>query len=360
MNELKAKKRSLLCLTLVWCFAACGELPTPIRDGGPGQSDDATTRSLLGKQISLSELDSMNFKPSGARVGLQSYFSYSSPIVGFSIPKQSNYVEILRCADTLKVVGTVDEIEVRTLDLGFGFEQQHEILKRNDFWTLAKTAGCQQITSGLADENYFDIASPDGSSFYVIRACVLPERVSDLTAPANEQAAASAACSRMITTTGVLRYANDRASAQKQKLAEAQQLADKAFGLTRLAISVAVKLNNELTACQTEQAAQAQKKSIFDWLQQGLGFAKTLFPIFNIGFDVDKINSGIDMIKNIFGQGQPNLPASCKFAIELQTQGKGLATEIEALQKKYMTLFGEADSGNPTLYLKDAYENEHQ
>lgn len=353
------KKHLMLFCIIIGCVVACGEPPVPTRPADNGDSEDANAHSQPGKQISMSVLDSMSFKPSAARVGLQAYFSYNTPIVSFSIPKHSHFVQILRCANTLKVVGTVDAIEVRTLDLSFDFEQQQDILRRNDFWSLAKTAGCQHVTSGLADENFYDISSPDGSSFYIIRACVLPDRISDLPAASNNEDLGPV-CSRMITSTGVLRYVNERTATQKQKLTEAQQLADKAFGLTRLAISVAVKLNNELTTCQNEQAAQAQKKSIFDWLQQGLGFAKMLFPVFNVGFDVDKINNGLDMIKNVFGHQQPNLPATCKFAVELQTRGQVLATEIEALQKKYMTLFGEADAGTPTLNLEDAYENQHQ
>lgn len=324
-------------VNLIFLLVGCGQVPLPLgTNGGSRGGEDATQ---LFDRVSSEELNSMEFRVSGVRVGLQDYFSYQTPFVIYTLPEKSDFAEVLRCSSELKISGQTDSVEIRSVEIGYGFFDQQKLFQENDFWKSAKDAGCKSIATGVVESPYYDAFASDGEFFYITRACVLPEKV--LSDPQTSDNSDSF-CSRVLSTTSQISYKNLRTAAQKATLAEANAISDKAFGLTRQAVSIASQLFSEVTKCEVDKKANERKSNILDWLQTGIGWVKVLFPVFQIAVPVDlqKAAQGIEQLNILFGLQLPKIPASCQFAADLQTKGTLLATEIEAVQKQYISLYG--------------------
>ena len=170
-------------------------------------------------KVSVLSLDSPKFLVRMPTIGLQNLMRSQSPVVGFLLPRDADYVQIFRCKSHVSLVGSlkstsIDDLSISTMDQN----ELQKIYASTDFFSLAgQNKDCELITDnyngGHANgseevgsiNSYFDAFAPSGDFRYLIRACVHPSRLTDVKETSNRS------CSRWVAATRTLKgYKNER------------------------------------------------------------------------------------------------------------------------------------------------------
>ncbi|MCB9229606.1 MAG: hypothetical protein H6618_08340 [Deltaproteobacteria bacterium] len=220
------------------------------------EKNDLITRP----KVHAIRLDSGDFRVSGLRVGEEVFYRYATPVVFFTMPQDSDYVEILRCPDNVIIHGGRDVIDYA--DMGStDLNEEVAVFARNNFWEAAvATSGCVMVASSYTDSSFEDTFAPTGSYHYYIRACVDEDRLT------GTEDFGHIHCSRMVSRSLPHRHKNQRSREELQALEKAASFRSRIDTLNRRIVDVTMEMNQQLYDCQERHqqkvVTKEKKKSI--------------------------------------------------------------------------------------------------
>jgi hypothetical protein len=268
--------------------------------GNEGSSTSDATAALAfidsRPKVSAYSLDEGQFQMVGVRVGLQDYMSSSSPAITFMRPELADSVEILRCTKNSSIQSggfNIEDVQIGSSTT----DEQVNIFRSNDFWSVAEKAnGCSLLASAFGNREVFiDGAAPSGGYRWIIRACVVPERLTDV------QGLTTRNCSRQLGVSPVLEdYRNQRMEDERLALEGAMKQRDVIEGIAVSIYYQTVAYNNALVECNIREDNRAEsvlkKRAIANIVGQGVGIAASLVS------DYSQMSSG-GMSAASIGQG---------------------------------------------------------
>ena len=145
-----------LLITLSFFGQSCSDAPEALKVGksslnnGAGADYDASKgfkRVDNRKPVSAFLIDEAEFKMNGVQVGLQDYLTYETPVITYFMPRNADFVEIIRCPGSVLLTsreGKLLNVEATSKTN----EELSEILREVNFWKQAEESGkCTLIAS---------------------------------------------------------------------------------------------------------------------------------------------------------------------------------------------------------------------
>lgn len=222
-------------------------------------------------------IDEPEFKINGAQAGLQDYLSYETPVVNYLLPKNADYVEIIRCPSSVSLTsydGKLLNIEAGSSTL----EDLTDTLRQTDFWKQAQDSGkCTLVASEFSKAMLFhDESAPSGTLYYLVRACVLPYRLTDAKFTGKRN------CSFQLGITMNLEsYVNQREQKLIEAIGKAGEEKRVMDNLGREIYKKTVDLNNALFECTKKETDRmiklARKKAITDIIGLGVSIGASIY-----------------------------------------------------------------------------------
>ena len=234
-----------------------GDATSGNRSSGTGQDGLALLSEdevIVRGKVHAIRLDSADFRVNALRVGAQTFYKYETPVVFFEMPKDSDYVEILRCPSDVIVHGgedTIDDVEIGASSL----DLETAIFARNNFWEAATSSpGCIMVASSYTDLSFEDTFSPTGEFNYYIRACVDEERL------VGTRQFGTSHCSRLVSRSGAHKHVNKRSQDELMKLEKAASIRSRIDTINRRIVDKTMELNQKLYDCQQRHQVRVVSK----------------------------------------------------------------------------------------------------
>ena len=207
--------------------------------------DDADTTSYHRRpQVSRFALDDTRFLVTSVALGLKDFISTKSPILTYTIPRDADYVEVMRCLSSANVATSIDNVTIGDIALGADTRS----FRTADFFRAAEeTDGCEMISLGEISGVFQDTYAPTGTFAYLIRACVAEERLTD------RDQLTKRVCTKQIAISEEITYKNKRLEQELQalrKVAVYEAKVDQTFWSVRL---LAEDLIQEAQRCEDRE-----------------------------------------------------------------------------------------------------------
>lgn len=280
-------------------FVSCSEPPKIESSKGSNselnaEAYDATKgwKEIERPVVSAFLLDEAGFKVNGTQVGLQDYLTYDTPVVTYFLPRQSDFVEILRCEGDVALTskdGSLTNIEAASQDL----ESMTDALKDSNFWVQAEESGkCTLVASEFNISAVFhDETAASGPLIYLVRACVHPSRLADTKFLGTRN------CSRQLGISSKMNaFVNKREERLISVLSEASSEKRKLDVLGREIYQTTVKLNNALFKCEKKESERKIRLARKTAISQIIGFGMSL------GANIYAATSTLSSAKDVFKQ----------------------------------------------------------
>lgn len=226
------------------------------------------------KRIYALRIDDADFRVNGVRVGEQIFLLKSTPIVIYEIPKDADYIQILRCPSSTIISDgddILENVEFSSKDL----QTESMVFRRNNFWEAATQAsGCVLTASAHSDPYFLDPSAPSGNYLYYVRACIEPAHIVGF----NEISKYN--CSRQVTRSVEYKHKNLRESRELDSLLRLSRLEARTHEIARQILQKNTLLSNSLLNCQERSKARVvtndqlkQIKTISTLVGAGVGAA---------------------------------------------------------------------------------------
>ena len=229
--------------------AATAKPEPPDSAGSASQEALATDdprRTYRRHQISRFEIDDPKYLPTSLAVGFKDFIGSKLPILSFRMPKDADYVEIMRCRDTANIATGTGTVPLGDVGLSPDAAEQ---MRTNDFFRAAEeTSGCEVISLGEVSNLFQDSYAPTGSFLYLVRACIATQRLLDVDQLSKRH------CSRQVAISSTLSYQNKRREQENQamhKMAVYEAKIDQSFWNMRI---LAEDMIQEAVRCEDREA----------------------------------------------------------------------------------------------------------
>jgi hypothetical protein len=352
-------KKGLLPILVLIMFS-CSEQPEISKSISKvtGNTDPASYDATEGLRyidprapVSAFLLDEAEFKINGTQVGLQDYLDHETPVVNYLLPKNADYVEILRCPSEVALLSRSGKL-INIMAGSKNVTELTDALKETNFWKQAEeSTKCSLIASEYnTSEVFHDESAPSRDLYYLVRACVSPDRLSDTKYLGKRN------CSYMLGVTIVLEgFKNLRSQKNIEALDNASQEKRKMDSLGREIYTKTVDLNNVLYECEKKETERkirvARKGAISKIIGLGLSIgasiytaptgmgAKELFKtIWETKDDVAGRAVNISGVISDLTSDPDDFPRSCVEHKKLLTEIYAISQDFKLSHEKYSSL----------------------
>jgi hypothetical protein len=230
----------------------------------PAQTPQITDNDLIEAyrsfQVDRFELDDPKFRVRKLVIGLKDFVGNPAPYLSYEIPKDGDFVEIMRCDQGAKINTGISTVSLEDIDLSD--HSGSDAFRGSDFFRNAEEAGgCRLISPGHISNSFQDTFSPSGNHLYLVRVCVAKERL------VSTEGLTSRACSRQIAISQKLSYENKRKQEEQDawnKTHVYESEIDNIFWSLRI---LAEDMIQEMNRCEDREAKRAIKtKTKEAWL----------------------------------------------------------------------------------------------
>ena len=274
--------RIFLLFVSIWSFGACS--PTNSNSTSSTRQDSASERKdgtelseepqqpavdplyVTREKVSRFSLDDERFNVVRLAVGFQTFMTSQSPVVSYKLPRDSDYVEILRCRHDAVLNAGPDPISLVDLELsGLSEFEKGQLYRSNDYFKAAEDSNsCELITDGHLGESFIDSFSPSGTFRYLVRSCVTPTRLVDT------EKLSSRNCSRRVAISSEVTHTNTRKEKEQDAFKMTSIYAAKIDATTTAMRALADEANDALTECEERNRQRIIDKKIRDaWITIG-------------------------------------------------------------------------------------------
>jgi hypothetical protein len=239
--------------------------------------------------VSAFTLDTISFTILGVSVGLQNFMDSKAPVLSFQLPRDADYVEVLRCPSNAVIMSSTNAISMAKLpsiiasqsDL-LSFYQQNDI-----FNGAAQTSSCMLVADALNRNSFVDSIAPSGNLVYLLRACVNPVRLTDA------EKLSSRNCSLVVAVSPNLNgFVNSQQEDIQENLRMAASYSGKKDAVALRMQYIAAQANAALDKCEKEgHGAQVDKIVRDSWTNLGAAIAETTLDVLDAHFD--QLKNGI-------------------------------------------------------------------
>lgn len=271
-----ATKIGLFFILLLFAFACSkksSEVSTTVAQGTSSQAALSTpaiskATAVIRDPVNPADLDSSLFYPLGLVVGLETYLDAKSPILSYAIPKQADYMEIIRCDNKTVIETGVESISIQNLSTSSLPQSQKDALYRgNDYFNLALiNKDCTQLSLATTDATFSDTFAHSGNWFYLVHACVNPTRMMNVGQSSNRN------CSRQVAISApLLDYVNARDDKINNALEKENIATSSIMSISQKICESAEQYAKALDTCATTEQERAEAKKKRDALAQLIG-----------------------------------------------------------------------------------------
>lgn len=229
-------------------------------------SEQAIFKEISRPMVTMESLKTEEFRVPWFIVGLAAHVRSKSPELRYQLPKNADYVELLRCQSLNTFAQTVRANVLQN--------------KPTEGWELTvKDGQCVSLTNaGFSQTKFLDVTAPSNTYRYLIRACVNRNRVS------NAPMVVTSFCSNYISITqSDLPFVNERKQAELSAYDHAKVYIDQQNESLRKISSFAVELNNVKAKCIIKEADR----------QKAIAQQAQLSKIIGVGVSIaDKVIGG--------------------------------------------------------------------
>ena len=275
--------RLLFFFLVAWAIGACSptnsaDQSTPKQDnnnlvgestGDDGASSDEQTPPAVDslhvarEKVSRFSLDDEKFNVVRLAVGFQTFTSSQSPVVSYKLPRDADYVEIIRCRHDTVLNAGADPVNLVDLELsGLSEFDKGQLYRSNDYFKAAEDSnGCELVTDGHLGEAFIDSFSPSGTFRYLIRSCVTPKRLVDT------EKLSARNCSRRVAISSEVLHTNTRKAKEQDALKMTSIYAAKIDATTTAMRALSEEAIDALTECEERNRQRIIDKKIRDaWI----------------------------------------------------------------------------------------------
>lgn len=214
------------------------------------QPSDNPLISYRRPKLSRFEIDDSKFIVTGIAIGLKDFIDSESPLLTYKIPKDADYIEIIRCDSHANIATGTGVISLD--DTSLSGPSRTTLYRTNDFFRAAEeTKGCEVISLGEISNQFQDTFAPSGSYRYIVRACVASERLMD------SEKLTKRNCSQQVGVSDEMKYTNKRKDQENkaiQKMHVHESSIDNAFWNMRI---IAEEFIDELNRCEEREVERA-------------------------------------------------------------------------------------------------------
>lgn len=214
-------------------------------------------------KVSRFSLDDQKFNVVRLAVGLQSFVGSQTPVLSYKLPRDADYVEILRCEHNTILSGGVNPISLADLELsGLSEFEKGQLYRSSDYFKIAEDSNsCELVSDGHLGEAFLDSFSPSGDHRYLVRSCVTPTRLEDRDKLSGRN------CSRRVAISDELTHTNTRKDKELEALRLSNIFAAKIDSTTSAMLALAEAINVEIEECYERNRQRVIDKKIRDaWI----------------------------------------------------------------------------------------------
>ncbi len=317
-------------------------------------------RAVVRDRVNPADLDSSLFYPLGLVVGLETYIDAKSPILSYTIPKQADYMEIIRCDNKTVIETGVESISIQNLSTSSLPQSKKDALYRgNDYFNLALiNKDCTQLSLATTDATFSDTFAHSGNWFYLVHACVNPNRMMNVGQSSNRS------CSRQVAISApLLDYKNLRDDKINNALQKENVATSTIMSISQKICEAADQYAAALDTCATTEQDREEAKKKRDALAQligsGIEFGIAVLTmgsgVFNNILHFMFLSGGFTfgvLLKNIMSSAA-DMPRTCTDAdIDGMNRISSLMTSLayqKDLQIFWQTQVDNAKNGNQVL-----------
>ena len=278
MNKHSSCTRLLAFLSLAVTAVACApNIKSPVKGGGstaPVQQGTEPSSSLNGVKDAVSPdvLESTAMRLNMAGVQKYEFGKHSFPVVNFNMPKQADYVQVIRCRSDANL-GELSNIEIGSNNTAAANSKYME----KDYWKkIADNSFCAYITTGTSIDSVIDFYANSGDYVYVARACIERSRLTITDASDDTNF-----CSRQIAVTTVFRGHINREKQLSAEIKESlRKQRDKVDEMGREMVYLAKQADQQLSECEKQrlsnQVSQRKRQALGKLLGIGINLCAQL------------------------------------------------------------------------------------
>lgn len=198
-------------------------------------------------------------------------FKMYLPIISTQLPKNADYLDILRCSTEFEIVEKLKRASAST--------------QPSELWPTAAKVCQAVVKKGISTQNIIDYRAKAGTYYYAARACVRAERASG---------GDTANCSQLITVSPKAYTFEDRLAQRVDAVREEMARARDEISAINVRIQgYAVGLNNAQARCQErtddKQRLLDKHNNLMKMLKFGVGAAEKLIGAGLSNFNAEKI-----------------------------------------------------------------------
>ncbi len=315
--------------------------------------------------ISAFDLDDSPFMAQQVVVGMEAFFDTSVPTLNWKLPKNADYVEILRCwtGVDFSAAGT-STLSPRDVTLGsMTLLEKTAYFRSHKIWDVAQKqeAKCTLISDGATGTNFADSFAPstDRTSpetmtfFYLLRTCVNPSRLTD------QDKLSSRNCSQQVAVTGDI---TDFKSKYTDELREARR--EDALAQNAVEVHAAeIRYESLATVAAYDHCADVEKQRAIDtavrnaFIQVVAAMAEVVIELKSIRETLEEGDSkGLKgILKSYFGMTKSTAGVTGKATVVMNWSQLSMALEGYLFTGPLQSIFSVASSMPRTCY--EGYEH---
>ena len=230
------------------------------------------------------------------------------PVLSYMLPAESEYLEILRCPASLSLTGTLGRSLQEVLSMPTT-ELQVEMQTSHFFQQALGSEQCVMVHHAFKQHLIFTDYTARKGVYYLIRACVSPERIRD------REVAGIEFCSRWVARSPVWEHENPATREDLKRLENAQSkqiaMEKSYYTLYNLASGIFDALNACDVKEEERQIADRKKKAINMLISlgvgAGMGFATGKNPLKT----ADALSGSLSAVLNDLTTKPEDFPRSC-------------------------------------------------
>ena len=313
--------------------------------------DEQSNEVIAGQEIKKdlvpsSEINSYDFMLKNIQINKQVLHGDEIPVISYIKPllDKSDYVEIMRCSNTLNLVSSQGKSLSDLLALTAIDQVQMQMIS-TDFWSNAlNSKRCIMVAYSYdAHSLVVDFTAKTGKFYYIARACVFAENILDLASLGVNN------CSRMVTKSSAIDYKKNKDQPVLDSLNEQYSLIADYQSNVHMLNNLAHQTFNELEKCNIAEAdrqiAVRKKMAINKLVSSGLSLmcalpsgvpAKKLFNSKFLGkanaafSNADYCQNTIFKMLDGFSSSVDDYPKTCTEGHRLYRQAIALAEKIRS------------------------------
>lgn len=231
--------------------------------GSTQEQPEIDQRFVPLEKVSSFDLDDQKFSVVALAIGSKTFMNSESSVVIYKLPRDADYVEILRCKHDTILSGGVNPISLVELEIsGLSDSEKAQAYRQNNYFRVAEDSkGCELVTDGHLGENFIDSFSPSGAFRYLVRSCVAPGRLID------KERLTSRNCSLRVAISSEVNYTNARKAKEQQALKLTSVYAARIDATTTAMRAIAEDGNEALEECMERNRQRIIDKTIRDaWI----------------------------------------------------------------------------------------------